>query len=144
MIAGYFHPRFANPLPMVRVGLFLPRITSDWVLVDFLLDTGADTTALHPPDAIFRAGIDRAALHQPGRWPNRGSAGGVGGSSEYYRHPAFYAFQHEDEHVQTVRANLWIARPSPANDSLESLLGWDILRHFRLELDWARRRIALG
>ena len=27
--------------------------------------------------------------------------------------------------------------------SLPSLLGWDILQHFRLELDWATRHIAL-
>ena len=144
MIAGYFHPSFAHPLPMVQVGLFLPGITLDWVLVDFLLDTGADTTALHPPDAIFRVGIDRAALHQPSLWPNRRAASGVGGSSEYYRHPAHYAFRHADGRVQTVRTDLWIARPGPANDSLESLLGWDVLRHFRLEFDWARRRIVLG
>ena len=58
--------------------------------------------------------------------------------------PARFAFRHADGNVQVIQSDLWIARPSPANDSLESLLGWDVLRHFRLELEWARRHITLG
>ena len=144
MIRGYFDPNFTDPLPTVRVGLFLPGITPSSVSVNFLLDTGADTTALHPRDAIFRVGINEANLNQPSLWPRRRRAGGVGGTGEYYLHPAHYAFRHDDGRVQVIQADVWIARPSSANETLESLLGWDVLRHFRIELDWGTRQITLG
>jgi hypothetical protein len=143
LIAGFFEPTFPDPLPLVRVGLYLPGITSRWVNVDFLLDTGADGTALHPRDAIFRVGLDPAILDTPEQWVSPQSGGGVGGSSDYYPHPAHYALRHDDGRVQVIRGEIWIARPTPDNSTLESLLGWDILRQFRVSLDWANRRIAL-
>ena len=143
MISGYFDPNYSGPLPMVRVGLFLPQITSSWVPIDFLLDTGADATVLHPQDALFRVGIDPTTLDRPDLWPNRQPMGGVGGAGECYIHPAHYAFRHDDGRLQTLSREICIARPDNANQTLESLLGWDVLQQFRVSLDWPGHRIEL-
>jgi hypothetical protein len=76
----------------------LPRITSNWVGVDFVLDTGADATALFPQDPLFIVGINRAALNLPQIWPAPRPMGGVAGSGECCQWPAKYTFQHDDGH----------------------------------------------
>lgn len=79
MIRGYFDPAYKWPVPMVRAALFLPAFTSDWVSVDFLLDTGASVTSLHPIDAVSKVGIDPIRLASPGFLPDTEQHGGIGG-----------------------------------------------------------------
>ena len=148
MIAGFFDPRFiqsgfARPVPMVRAALYLPKITPGPVAVHFLLDSGADDTILHPQDALVRVGINRAVLASPQSWPQVKPYSGIGGSSDHYPWPAEYEFRHEDGRLQRVSGEILIARPTQANQSLESLLGWDVLQHFRISLDWPKRRRIL-
>jgi hypothetical protein len=143
LIAGYFDPAFSQPLPLVRVALLLPQITQGWVTLNFLLDTGADLTTLHPLDAHVNVGIPRAALADPKVWPDRLPMHGVGGISECYRWPAHYGFLHDDGTTQTIQGQILIAQMSPDNQTIESLLGWDVLQHFQISLDWAGRRITL-
>src|SRR5687768_3730524 len=124
---------------MVRVAVFLPGISSDWDIVPFLLDTGADDTSLHPTDAIFRVRIPIDALSKPDLWPNKKSYGGIGGHNTYYLVPAEYAFQHDDGQWQRFSDQLSIARPTFENQWLESLLGWNLLQHFKITADWGNR-----
>lgn len=144
MIAGFFDPSYPQPLPMVRVALFLPKITTQWVGVDFVLDTGADATMLFPSDAIFTVGIDRAALDDPKQWPPVKSMGGVAGSGECYPWQARYTFQHEGGHWHApIDGQIEIVRPTVDTMPVESLLGWDVLQHFRITVDWPQRQISL-
>jgi hypothetical protein len=143
LISGYFDPNFAQPVPMVRVALFLPGITRDWVIVPFLLDTGADDTCLHPTDAIFRVRIPADALSKPDMWSKTTNYGGIGGSNTYYIVPAEFAFRHDDGRWQRFSDQLSIAQPTPGNQSLESLLGWNLPQHFKIVADWTNRLITL-
>ena len=51
LISGYFSPEFARPAPMVHVAVYLPGVTWQPRYVDFVIDTGASITAVHPADA---------------------------------------------------------------------------------------------
>jgi hypothetical protein len=143
LIAGFFDPNYPQPLPMITVALFLPRITRDWVGVDFLLDTGADTTSLFPQDALTLVGIDWATVNNTVGWPSPKPMRGVAGSGERYPWPVTYAFQHQDGRWQSIDGQIDIVRPSPDTMSVESLLGWDVLRHFRVIVDWSQRQVSL-
>jgi hypothetical protein len=144
VIAGYFDPSFSRPLPKVKVAVRLPKITRDWAVVRFVLDTGAARTAIHPLEATNTLGIDPAALRDPGVWPRSVKLGGIsGGLNTYYLVPAEYAFVHTDGQLQTIQAEIRIAQPTPSNEKVASLLGWDLLERFQVCLDWTQKQITL-
>ena len=138
MIAGYFNGgRYQRRHPFVRVSILLPSITTDFVPVDFMIDTGATATCLHPLDTLGKLGIDPAALSDPTRWPRQQASWGIGGSANNYVHDATYLFHHDDGTVAfTISTEtIDIAQPTRANQSFHSLLGMDLLRFFKLTMD---------
>jgi hypothetical protein len=143
LISGHFGLNFVLPLPVVRVSLHLPRITKDFVAIDFLLDTGATNTCLHPQDAMTKVGIPMGTLSRPDRWHQRMRMPGIGGSPEYYIWPAIYGFDHDDGHFQQLSGEIRIAPLPATNPSLPSLLGWDVLRYFRVDVDFAGQQVVL-
>ena len=68
MIVGWFDPDAPYPIPRVNVALSLPRISKDWAVIPFIVDTGAGVTCLHLHDAMRRARIDPVVLGDPLRW----------------------------------------------------------------------------
>lgn len=144
MIQGYFDTRLPAPVPMVRAAVFLPSITPEWVSVDFVLDTGASATCLHPLDAVFRAGIPVVHLLNPQFWPNQDTRQGVGGGALYFPWPTTYAFLQDDGQWKEIEDTILIAQLTVRNTGLASLLGWNILDKFHLSVDWARRTIELA
>lgn len=142
MIPGFFDA-LAWPVPKVRVALFLPGITSDWKVVSFLLDTGAATTCVHPPDAIFALGIDPSRLMDRQAWPQQRELRGVGGSAVVFVVPAHYGFLVETGQWETFEAEIGIAELTATSQTLPSLLGWDVLQGFEVELNWLARTINL-
>lgn len=107
-----------------------------------MIDTGATVSCLHPFDAArFRILPDE--LDDPALWAKSESHGGVGGTGRYYVVRAFYGFTHEDGNVQSIEGQIRLAQFTRANAELPSLLGWDILQHFRLTADWRTKMIAL-
>ena len=128
---------------MVRVAIFIPDIMNGWVAVDFLLDTGASTTSLHPLDAVSKVGIDPVRLAQPSRWSDFEDHGGIGGESRYFPLPARYAFLADDGSVKEYSEQIYIAQLTPVNQTLPSLLGWDLLQHFRLNISWVDSKTEL-
>ena len=60
MILGSFD---ADGRPYMQGRLFFPRLQLD-AYIDFLVDTGADVTTLHPPDSITM-GIQFGDLSAP-------------------------------------------------------------------------------
>jgi hypothetical protein len=54
-----------------------------------------------------------------------------------------YCFQHDDGSYQTLKEEIWIARPNASNDKLPSCLGWNVLQHFKLTADGLGQRFVL-
>ncbi len=54
-----------------------------------------------------------------------------------------YAFLHDDGHWDVHEGEIAVAQLRPDNQGLPSLLGWDVLRHFRITAEWTSRRISL-
>ena len=114
---------------MLRGQLALPRLR----LIDrvtFVVDTGANSTCLHPYDAR-RLGVDYNAL-APGT-PGRG----VGGTQEQFSEEAVLSF-FDGTNVYFYFLEVDIPAVTDASLNLPSLLGQDVLRHWRMVHDPAR------
>ena len=143
MIRGYFDPTPPTTRPQVPGAVFLPGFSKSPVIVHFTLDTGADRTCLHPLDSL-RLGITPRQLRTPELWSGATHVRGIGGAVAYYETTALVSLLHEDRgEWQILEIPVDVAPILEETMSLPSLLGWDILQHFRLELDWATRHIAL-
>ena len=133
MIAGYFEN---DGLPYVECRLSLPRLGC-LGRIPFLIDSGADTTILHP-DAASELGCPFDALVNPDEFT------GVGGALLYYTERAVLTFDNEDGGVQRFETDIAVAKPHPVTNGLDSLLGRDILNQLEIvEYSFPRRRLRL-
>lgn len=108
--------------PYVAAQVYLPRLEDVSRHLELLVDTGADATSLHLMDCI---GIPYEELR------DLSETGGVGGVAGYYSEDAFVVFgDGEGTHIYSMRVD--IAVPTRDNMTLPSLLGQDILRHWRV------------
>lgn len=142
MIVGQFLHNGSHVEPRVLASIRLVGISTSWSGVDFLVDTGAGRTCLHPTDAL-RAGVDPVALTSPDRWQDTVTFQGVGGLVQYFVTPVRYAFRHHDGTTQFVDDSICVAPWSALNQALPSLLGWDVLNRFGLLADWSSGRLEL-
>ena len=132
MIVGTFD---SNGRPLIECGVLLPRLNRMGI-VAFQVDTGADHTCLHPGDA--------AALDIQFGQLNRNqtlSVMGVGGASLYYQEVAVLVFRDTGGGVVSCSINLLIAEPNDGNDSLNSLLGLDVINRWRMDYAPLERRL---
>ena len=139
MIAGSFNP---DGQPMVRARLVAPRLGVD-DRVNFLVDTGAESTCLHPTDGEhIRFPYDELVVSLDSE--------GVGGSYPYYREYAFVVFSESDNNrFRAFDIVLAVARPeipTPSNprpvvNRLPSLLGRDVLNRMRMDYDFPAGRL---
>ena len=124
MIVGYFD---LDGAPIVLAYVAIERLQmGGWV--EFLVDTGADATALHPADAK-RLGCDFDMLGAPF------IVGGIGGGSEYCSEPATITLEGDDSDYET-NIEIDIAIPDDDNDDLPSLLGRNIINSLQMEYDY--------
>lgn len=139
MIPGLFESRHGFPVVGVRVSI---GGVSERPLVPFLIDTGSTTTVIHARDAYHRLGLREADL-DPRAWPDDEirMSGGIGGGAPYRLLGASYEFAHEDGRVETIAGTVELG--GIGSEGLPSLLGWDVLRHFRLDLNARRGSVAL-
>lgn len=131
MIAGYFT---ATGFPRVKARLVLPRLGVAGP-VDFLVDTGATASVLHPDDGMA-LGCPFDDLLLPLVFE------GVGGTHTYYRETAVIEFDDSGTEIG-LRLELAVAKPHPLVDNLDSLLGRDILNRLRMEYDFPQDRLEL-
>jgi hypothetical protein len=143
LITGIGRTKLSPKPPVIQVSLHLPGLTPGFVTLDFLVDTGSTHTCVHPEDAKGRLGISDSMLSSSLLWPSLRGSHGVGGTAMSYVHPAVYGFRHDDGRFQQFHDEVHIAAPTRANERFPSLLGWDILRYFRLELDYIEQRVTL-
>lgn len=129
MIVGQFDS-FGRPYVVCR--LIIPRLQVSRP-ISFLLDTGADTTSLHPRDARG-TGIPFAQLS------NKRDSRGIGGSSSYFSEPAILSFS-DDAVARIYQVGLLIAEPSDTNEALPSLLGRNVINHWYMQYDFSEDRL---
>lgn len=135
MISGFFDPA-RGPYPYLTVAVRVPFVTVDrWVSVQFIVDTGASHTAVHPLDAVRILGLTPAQLLNAAGWPKVVNSGGVGGGATYFECPAEYGFVRDDGSVEVIADDVWIGQLTPGSQRMPSLLGWNLLKHFRLEVN---------
>ena len=115
MIRSFFGPRNT---PYISCRVVIPRLGLDR-RIDFLLDTGADSTCLHPSDAQM-LGIPFDMLR------DESISSGIGGGASYYRESALLAFR-DGPITSGYNIRLLIARPTTSNARLPSLLGRNII-----------------
>ena len=129
MIVGRFdeHGR-----PFVEGRVTIPRLRVDERVL-FLLDTGADSTCLHPRDAD-PVGIPFSRLG------NRVYSRGIGGSSIYFREPTLLVFGDESQSRHYV-VDILIAEPNQNSQGLPSLLGRNVINNWSVEYDPTNNRL---
>ena len=132
MISGRFTD---DGLPFIECNVFLPRFGLRGQ-VTFLIDTGSDTTILHP-DAAADLDCPFDLLDNPAEFIS------AGGALIYYVEPAVLWFNDSDGSTLEFEIQISIAKPDPVTDGLDSLLGRDLLNQVRMEYDFGRRRLAL-
>ena len=138
MISGFFDSK--SGFPYVWVRLSVQGLPSR--LVPFLIDTGASTTVVHAGDALRHLGLPVTDL-DPRTWPRERirQSSGVGGAALHRVLDASYEFP--DDAGPLVISNETIDLGAFDTGELPSLLGWDILRRFRIEMDASRGAISL-
>jgi hypothetical protein len=143
LIRGFFDPDDARRLPQVRVALLVPSLMSTYSFVTFVVDTGAMVTTLHPLDISRHVGVDPSRLRAILPEAAAERIQGVGGHIEALAVPAMYALLHDNNAFQYIRGQIRSVPLTPTSAPLPSLLGWDLLRHFRLEVDYRSGWFAL-
>ena len=124
MIVG----RFEGGRPFLRGDVLIPRFGVQAV-VNFLVDTGADVTCLHPKGGIpARIPFDRLG--------NPASSRGIGGRSDYFVERAVLSFRDASGRpIYEYDVNLYVGKPRDVSDRIPSLLGQDVLKRWCLVHD---------
>jgi hypothetical protein len=144
MIHGFFDLSYRPPLPKVLAGLVLPYRSETFVPIEFVIDTGASATCLHPRDARQRLRFTpEEFIILPRIACEDRSLAGVTGAAIYYSTPARYIMADDGGPPQVIDAEIRIAQPSAGNQVLPSILGWDILERFRIVLDRGTGEVLL-
>ena len=139
-LEGFFKGRDQGTLaPYLQGYIDFPRlgITDE---IEFLIDTGSYSTALHPED-VDRLGIDYRRLNPVSRTYARGIGGGMG----YYAEPAVVMFPDRDGTPRFCELEVHICEPSdhPSLRRLPALLGRDFLNRCSLFLDSSQNLVQL-
>ena len=127
LLRGSFGGRYGDTSgrPYLEGRLIFPRLRIQGD-ISFLVDTGADASLLTPLDGR-RLGIDYSTLN------GDAEAWGIGGLSHNFLEEAILVFSEPGVALYLYTMDLDIAVPSPEiPDDLPSLLGRDILDHWRM------------
>ena len=143
LIEGWYRSRLsAQPAPFVRAVVEVLRL-GVWGTVDFLADTGADSTALHPDD-ISSLSVDLTRLDPPDS-----RSRGLGGRLEYHTERANLYFGDGPDltvwQCENFRIGAEIADPQVARimKGVPSLLGRNFINLCRNVGDPEDNRFSL-
>lgn len=139
MISGFFDSQYRFPYVWVRLSIVGGPADR---LVPFVIDTGASTTVVHAHDALHHLGLSEKELEpktwEPSEWR---LTSGIGGITVCRMVEASYAFTVEGGSREVITGAVELG--SRDSEELPSLLGWDVLRHFRLDLNASRGTVSL-
>ncbi len=123
--------------PYVRCRLSMPRLGVGGRII-FLVDTGADSTYLHPGDgAELSVPFDLLQV--------RSTTRGIGGTASYFPEPAALIFTDDDEgQGYGYRININVAKPGDVSERIPSLLGRDVIRRWQMDYDPTYGRLAFA
>ena len=113
--------------PYIEGHLSIPSLQID-ASVSFLIDTGSDCCVLMQLDAA-RLGVNHTQLS------DRVESTGIGGISRDFVVPAAILFAEQGTKVYGYNVLLRIADPRPELKTTPSLLGRDVINHWRLIYD---------
>ena len=144
MIEGYFKPldHVSPPAPYVRAAILL-KGANHARFVDFLVDTGADSTCIHPRD-VLALGVDSSIFDR--RQVNR--ARGIGGCLNYIAHDAVLIFgESGNQTLWQSKIDVFDVWENPQDEEitnwLPSLLGRDFLNLCDIHLNPTRNIFTL-
>lgn len=119
-------------VPLVEAYVYLP-VLQKGVTLQFLVDTGADMTVLHPQDSL-RLLPTAADWNAIDHYETK-AVGGAGHGLPHKLIDAVVVFRHHDGSLDSESLTLWIAVPNQQNLVQESLLGRDVLASFATRFD---------
>jgi len=125
-------------VPYVRAILHLPAFNRR-IVIQFLIDTGADATTIHPQDSL--------RLLAPAEIKALGGAipfGGAGAGKSHHPSESELIFMRTNGTLEAIALRVYIAEPGAHNMRLESLLGRDVLDRFVMMFDQNQRTVVLG
>lgn len=144
VISGAYRPTsdgLGPDAPFLHSLVLLPRFRQ-YLEVDFLVDTGSESTVLSLEDVRSAGLSDRNFRQRPLR-----SVRGVGGEQIHYIESASMAFYGDDQR-QTFIWNGQVRIPQHSDEAvarrLPSILGRDFLNLVDLRLNWPGGRITLA
>ena len=124
MIAGYFENGRPHVSTHVSTHVEIQRLHIRGT-IPLLVDTGADTTCIHPKDGATLL-IPYQQLDRPT------TVRGVAGRSQRYLEDAVLSFRDSlGIPIYRYRITVWIGTPEDVDQGLPSLLGQDLLRNWR-------------
>lgn len=82
-------------------------------------------------------------LTDASRWVSSVTYSGIGGGVTYYTTPVVYGLQHDDGQFEFINGTINVAPWRVDNQTLPSLLGWDVLKEFGIFTDWSSGRLEL-
>jgi predicted aspartyl protease len=130
VITGLYNPSLM-PYPLLAVRVEFRREDCLDAYIPFVIDTGATATCIHSDSAIEAFGLTPEDL-DPERWVEVVTLGGTTGALRYLRREATFGFLHDDGRWEHIEGHVYVGEM--ASGRIPSLLGLDLLRHFRLTL----------
>ncbi len=131
MLQGRFGNTSGAPYLEGRVSFPRLRLTG---LVSFLVDTGADGTVLMPADSK-KIGIDFRFLRNPT------TSEGIGGAAQGFNEAVILSFS-DRSYIYSYLLNIEISAPTKHNHRFPSLLGRDVLKHWRFVMDATQGQVT--
>ena len=127
--------------PLVRARVAIPRLAVS-AFVPFLVDTGADRTAIHWDDRQILADAGGRVLPPDAAFPDEDAMSGISGQRvRYGLDEALLAFRSEQGPTLVARLSVGVALDR--RSGIPSLLGRDFFERFRLEFDMPADRLVI-
>src|SRR5277367_5195431 len=127
--------RFGNTAgaPYLEAHIFFPSLGLRG-LISFLVDTGADSTVLMPPDS-GKLGVDFSSLI------TQTTCDGIGGSARCFSEKAMLSFA-DNRYVYSYIIAVDLLVPDRHNRRMPSLLGRDLMNRWRSVFDPSKQLVT--